>query len=40
MMTRRDLLELGRLCLRATFYGLAAAVVIFAGILAIGWWRQ
>lgn len=39
-MTWRDLLELGRLCLRATGYGAVAAVVIFAGILAIGWWRQ
>jgi hypothetical protein len=39
-MTRRDLLELGRLCLRAVRYGLAAAVFIFAGILLIGWWRQ
>lgn len=39
-MTRRDLLELGRLCLRAVCYGAVATVVIFAGILAIGWWRQ
>ena len=36
-MTRRELLELRRLCLRALRYGLAAAGALFVGILALGY---
>lgn len=39
-MSRRDLLELRRLCLLAVCYGLAAAVAIFALILAIGYFLE
>lgn len=39
-MNRRDLFELGRLCLRAVLYASIAAVTIFALILAIGYFLE